>query len=96
MSATDTQAAAHAKAQTSAARNRERCLQAIRLSGTYGLTADECADKLGTTIQSTRPRFTELKQSGHIRDTGERRLNRSGNKTAVFVVAPPSSQQELF
>lgn len=54
----------------------------------YGeMTADEIAARLGLSILSTRPRCTELKRLGRIRDTGERRPNASGRNAAVFSLA---------
>jgi len=68
---------------------RARVLCAVReaeLSG--GLTADECADRLGETEFSVRPRLTELKIAGLVRDSGLRRRNRSGLKAIVWEPAP--------
>lgn len=52
------------------------------------MTADECADVIGQSILSTRPRLTELLRMGMIRDTGMRRENRSGRMAAVWEVMP--------
>lgn len=52
-----------------------------------GLTADEVAAVLGRDRLAIRPRLTELKRLGLIRDTGMRRQNRSGRNAAVMVMA---------
>lgn len=52
-----------------------------------GLTTDECADRLGETVLSIRPRFTELMNGGWIEDSGKRRKNLSGRSATVWMVA---------
>lgn len=52
-----------------------------------GLTADEVALVMGRDRLAIRPRITELKMSGVVRDTGRRRKNRSGRNAAVMVLA---------
>lgn len=42
-------------------------------------TADEIAQRLGESILTIRPRLSELRASGRIVPTGERRKNASGN-----------------
>lgn len=51
------------------------------------LTADECAGRLGLSVLSIRPRFTELKELGRVADTGVRRENTSGRNAIVWKVA---------
>ena len=48
------------------------------------LTADECADVLGQSVLSIRPRVTELSKMGEIEDAGERRKNASGRNAIVW------------
>ena len=50
-----------------------------------GLTADECAAELGLSILATRPRFSELYETGWIIKTGIRRKNDSGMTAHVWV-----------
>lgn len=50
------------------------------------MTADECAAQLGLSILAIRPRFSELRALGLILDTGERHLNRSGKRAAVWTL----------
>ncbi len=51
------------------------------------MTPDECADTLGESVLSIRPRFSELNRIGKIRDIGERRINASGKKAKVWSIA---------
>jgi len=48
------------------------------------MTADECARLIGMTVLAIRPRFSELRAKGDLVDTGERRLNVSGKRAAVW------------
>jgi predicted ArsR family transcriptional regulator len=64
---------------------RDRALHAIKHSS--GLTADECAAKLGESVLAIRPRITELSKLGHIRETERRRKNASGHSAIVWVAA---------
>lgn len=51
-----------------------------------GLTADEVAAVLGRDRLAIRPRLSELKRLGLVRDSGIRRPNRSGRSAAVMVM----------
>lgn len=54
----------------------------------YGsMTADECAERLCTSILSIRPRCTELRNMGKLVDTGTRRPNASGRSAIVWAAA---------
>lgn len=66
---------------------RADVLKAITRNGAYGLTADEAAMVLGLTPFTTRPRCTELKALGFIKDSGGRRVNASGKRAIVWVAA---------
>jgi hypothetical protein len=48
------------------------------------LTADECAARLGLSVLTIRPRFSELRAKGEITDTGIRHFNRSGKRAIVW------------
>lgn len=61
---------------------RGQVLEALEESD--GLTPDECADRLRVSILSIRPRFSELRRTGLIIETGTRRVNASGHKAAVY------------
>lgn len=65
---------------------RQKVLDLVR-AHPDGLTPDEAADRLCLSVLSVRPRFTELKAKGRIRDTGVRRKNSSGRSAKVWGVA---------
>lgn len=65
---------------------RYRVFSAIENS-ISGITTDECAERLGETVLSIRPRFTELMNGGWIEDSGIRRKNASGRSATVWRVA---------
>lgn len=48
------------------------------------MTADECAHWLDQSVLTIRPRFSELRALGVIEDTGERHMNTSGRRAAVW------------
>ena len=64
---------------------RNKTLECIQNSQ-HGLTADECAERMNRSPFSIRPRVTELKQSGRIFDTGERRKTSMGKTGTVWAV----------
>lgn len=49
-----------------------------------GLTADECAVKIGRHWQNVRPRCSELQEEGKICDSGRVRPNASGKDAIVW------------
>lgn len=57
---------------------REAVFEAIRASGSGGLTADEAAASVGRKPAYVRPRVSELSKEGRIERTGERRRNDTG------------------
>lgn len=65
---------------------RDKVLLALKLYGP--LTPDETAEKLGMSILSIRPRFSELHRLGLIEQTSERRTNDSGHRAEVWRVKP--------
>ena len=48
------------------------------------LTADECAEEVGKSVLSIRPRLTELLALGKIAETDLLRFNSSGKKATVW------------
>jgi predicted ArsR family transcriptional regulator len=52
-----------------------------------GATADEVAKDLNLSVLSVRPRVSELKRTGKIRQTGARRKNESGMTATVWRIA---------
>jgi hypothetical protein len=81
---TDTSAAAAAGLAPVAGRLRKLTLDAVRNAGPRGMTADEIAEALSIDKLSIRPRATELRALGHIRDSGYRRLNAGMKKMIVW------------
>lgn len=57
------------------------------------LTTDECAEMMGESVLSVRPRFSELHREGAIKKTRARRRNSSGMSATVWraVQRPPTS-----
>src|SRR5437879_1891848 len=53
-----------------------------------GATADEVAKDLDLSVLSVRPRVSELKRIGKIKQTGARRKNESGMNATVWQIAP--------
>jgi hypothetical protein len=60
---------------------------AIADAGEDGLTADEVAVRLGLERWVLRPRTSELKRKGAIRDSGKRRPNVTGKQAIVWIVS---------
>jgi predicted ArsR family transcriptional regulator len=58
--------------------------QIYHLLRTRSMTADECAETLGESVLSVRPRCSELAKSNRIFDTGLRRKNQSGRSAVVW------------
>ena len=87
-----TSAAAGQVAAESAGFLRDLCLYAL---GTEDMTADECAGRVGKSILSIRPRFSELLAMGEILDSGRTRRNNSGRMATVWTVRR-FSQGELL
>ena len=62
------------------------------------MTASEIAEKLGHRLLGIRPRTTELKDNGYIKDSGDRRKNQYGNNEIVWAITdkPTEATSELF
>jgi hypothetical protein len=67
-------------------RDRVREVIATALSG---ITADDVAAQLNRSILSVRPRVSELRRLGDIRQAEGRGKNRSGMSASRWVIAPP-------
>lgn len=55
-------------------------------------TADECAEALGESPFSIRPRCSELVKQGRLVRTGERRKSSEGGASAVLKLAPVTGE----
>lgn len=88
---TDTSIAAAEDIAPKAGDIRTRVHRCLKRHYPDGLTTDECASKLGLSILTIRPRFSELKNEGKIRDSNRRRINASGKKAIVWYSAPPET-----
>jgi hypothetical protein len=64
---------------------RDHVLNWFHNLGLAGLTADEAAAWMCRDILSIRPRVAELAKMGRIRDSGQRRKNKSGKSAIVWV-----------
>lgn len=82
----DTRKLAHQAASRTASQVAVACINVLRRNPA-GLTPDEIAERIGKSVLSVRPRISELKRAGLIKDSGARRLARAGSGTsqAVFV-----------
>ena len=60
-------------------------LVAVRQAGEHGLTAEELAKVLQLERQSIQPRTSELRRKGLLRDSGQRRPNRTKKQAIVWV-----------
>ena len=82
----DTSKAAAEATRPHAAEIRAVVFAYIRDQGERGTTDEEICAALGPDRRdSLRPRRVELRDSGHIRDSGQRRPTRSGRSAAVWV-----------
>lgn len=81
---TDTSRDAAASMEASASTLRQMCVRSLRNDGPG--TADGVAGRVGVSILSIRPRFTELKRDGKIVDTGHRAKNDSGRNAIVWAI----------
>jgi hypothetical protein len=59
-------------------------LEAIRMAGPQGYTADELAAALRLDRWTVQPRTSELRRKGMIHDSGQRRQNATGKRAIVW------------
>jgi predicted ArsR family transcriptional regulator len=62
----------------------QRAVLTVLYRHPIGLTADQCAEYIGVSVLSIRPRFSELQRKGLIEESGERRRNQSGRMANVY------------
>lgn len=83
---TDTSEAAAEFITPHCGRLQKLFLEAVRASGERGATSDEVAVTLEIDHCTARPRATELKRKGLIRDSGMRRaFGRSKTRSVVWI-----------
>jgi FaeA-like protein len=76
-----------AEAMGSTANKRRAAVLAQLAQYPAGATADEIAKDLNLSVLSVRPRVSELKRTGKIKQTGARRKNESGMTATVWRIA---------
>jgi hypothetical protein len=62
------------------------------MAAPIGLTADQCAARVGVSILSMRPRISELKRLGYLSYTGDRAVNESGMTANILRATPKASE----
>jgi hypothetical protein len=67
---------------------RDQVREVIAMSPS-GITADDVAFRLNRSILSVRPRVSELRRLGDIRQAEGRGKNQSGMSASRWVIAPP-------
>lgn len=67
---------------------KNRLAEAYRLAGERGAINDEAAAVIDLEYWKARPRTTELKNAGVIKDSGRRRDSQSGVSSIVWVFVP--------
>ncbi len=82
------------KMKVRAPKLQARVLTAIGISR-HGLTPDECAKLLKTSILSVRPRFSELSKLEKIERSGARRANESGLKADVWIIKKDRPNEQV-
>ena len=83
----ETSIAAARSITNAASRLQRAALFALQEVGLRGLTSEELAARTGIAFESIQPRTSELRRKGLIRDSGERRPNRRGHRTIVWIAA---------
>ncbi len=66
---------------------RDRVLKFVSSTGEHGATADEVTAALNISAFTTRPRLSELRRLGRIKDSGARRAHLSGVDATVWTAA---------
>lgn len=63
-----------------------RVYESIWLAGQSGLTCHEVEHRTGLAHQTASARIRDLREKGHLRDSGKRRPTGSGRAAIVWVV----------
>jgi hypothetical protein len=82
---TDTSKSAAETIRKDAPRLRRLVYDYIASRGVAGSTDQECQEALELASNTQAPRRIELTESGHVRDSGQRRPTRSGRPAIVWV-----------
>ncbi|MGH7510899.1 MAG: hypothetical protein ACREMZ_15710 [Gemmatimonadales bacterium] len=90
----DTSQAAATAMEPEIARLRRLVMKAYREAGEIGLSADECAARLGISILAIRPRVTEAFMAGELAKTGRRVRNASGQSARVLRIRNETASSE--
>jgi biotin operon repressor len=85
VSGSDTSQDAAASMADRVGQTRQKVYESIATSLSKGQTCDEAEEALEMTHQTVSARIKELKDTGYIVDTGDRRKTRSKQKAAVYV-----------
>lgn len=83
---TDTSAAAAARIGSKAATIREQVVDCLKASPAP-LTTDEIAFRIGRPYCSVQPRLSELRRSGRVEDSGERKTGYWGVNNIAWRLA---------
>jgi hypothetical protein len=67
-------------------------LQEFVAASSVGLSADQCAKRIGISILAMRPRISELKRLGYLSYTGARAENESGMTANILRATPKASE----
>jgi len=70
---------------------RGRVFTYIKSCGQNGATGSEVADVLNLLPYTAKPRCSELRDAGMIRDSGRMRENKNGGKETVWILAVDSA-----
>lgn len=81
-----TSEAAHEAAKSVKRKQHAEILSALAVAGAYGRTCYELSQRLGMAYTSASARLSELKRSGEVVESGERRPTPSGCSAAVVVL----------
>jgi len=83
---TDTELEAGKKIQPKIKTLQYQALVRMRTAGDHGWIGSDLAEDLGRLVYTIKPRLTELRKAGLIRDSGERRKNKTGGSEMVFII----------
>ncbi len=86
---TDTSRLAAELAKPFAGKQRELVFEFIKAQGQHGATDQEIQDGLNMGESSERPRRVRLVELGHVADSRNMRMTRSGCPAKVWVVVSP-------